>query len=222
MTSQLRHCGGGPSLGKSQLSEPLEANDSTPSQTCNEPLATTNQQNRPRKRSRSATPELAQYTNKGTSNDRLQPFWNGYTQEESRRWWLPERTSCATLDRNSWSGSLQSMGLNSWYSVLTSMPVAAKQKTFSPSPRCLWRDIMGYALPPIAKKDRKLPKKPRTSKKMTTEEKPPAGKARRIRLFPTHEERQRFRGWMGAMRWTYNRCLVATEKEGVKKCKKDL
>src|SRR4051794_19503459 len=143
MTSQLRHCGGGPSLGKSQLSEPLEANDSTPSQTCNEPLVTTNQQNRPRKRSRSAMPELAQHTNKGTLNDRsltcdstsqatkssvtlaqastgnagvLQPFWNGYTQEESRRWWLPKRTGCAALDRNSWSGSLQRMGLNSWYS----------------------------------------------------------------------------------------------------------
>jgi hypothetical protein len=79
-------------------------NDSIQLQTLyEEPLETT--RHNTRKRPRSATPE---------SNDRLQisdsitqnvklaqgstgnakvllPFWNEYTREESKKWWLPER-----------------------------------------------------------------------------------------------------------------------------------
>ena len=202
--SRLRHCDDGPTPEKSPSLEPLVANDSTPSQMCKQ------------KRSRSATPELARNISEEISNniqatrssatsvrgstgnaEGLQPFWNRYTQAALKKWWLPKRTDCAVLDQNLWSGSLRRVGLNSWCSVQTSVLIAA---TCSLSQQCLWHDIMGYAPPPITKKDRKLPKKPRTSRKMTTEEKPPAGKARRIHLFPTHKEWQRFRGWMGAMR----------------------
>ena len=40
----------------------------------------------PRKRLRSSTSESVQRNEGG-----LLPFWNEYTQEELKKWWLPER-----------------------------------------------------------------------------------------------------------------------------------
>src|SRR3954453_22927635 len=95
----------------------LVENDSIQSQTYKESSETTNKRNS-RKRQRSATPESVQNINETTLNDRLKisdsttqntkssatlvqgstgnagvllPFWNEYTQEKSRKWWLPER-----------------------------------------------------------------------------------------------------------------------------------
>ena len=114
MTSQLKHCDDGPIPEELLLSGHLVENDSIQSQTYEESLETTNK----RKRQRSATPESVQNINETTLNDKskisdsttqnmkssatlvqgstgnagvLLPFWNEYTQEESRRWWLPER-----------------------------------------------------------------------------------------------------------------------------------
>ena len=92
-------------------------NDSIQSQTYKESSETTNKRNS-RKRQRSATPESVQNINETTLNDKskisdsttqntsgnakvLVPFWNEYTQEESKKWWLPERSACVTLDLNS-------------------------------------------------------------------------------------------------------------------------
>ena len=107
MTSQLKHCDDGPT--------PEE--DSTQLQTYKESSETTNKCNS-RKRQRSATlPESVQNINETILNDKSKisdstiqntkssatliqgstgnagvlPFWNGYIQEESRKWWLPER-----------------------------------------------------------------------------------------------------------------------------------
>jgi hypothetical protein len=116
MTSQSKHCDDGPTLEELLLSGHLVENVSIQSQTYEESLETT--RHNPHKRSRSATPESVQNIKEVTSNDRLQisnntiqntkssatlaqgstgnagdllPFWNEYTQEESKKWWLPER-----------------------------------------------------------------------------------------------------------------------------------
>ena len=116
MTSQLKHCDDGPTPEELLLSGHLVENDSTQFQTFKKSLETTN--NNPCKRQRSATPESVQNINEMTLNDKskisdsttqntkssvtlvrgstgnagvLLPFWNEYTQEESKKWWLPER-----------------------------------------------------------------------------------------------------------------------------------
>jgi hypothetical protein len=116
MTSQLRHCEDGQTLEEFPLSGNPVGNDSTQSQTYKESLETT--KHNPRKRPRSATPESVQNINETTLNDKskfsdsttqntkssatlvqgstgnagvLLPFWNEYTQKESKKWWLPER-----------------------------------------------------------------------------------------------------------------------------------
>jgi Helix-turn-helix domain len=240
----------GPPLEEWPSSGPPVENDSTPLQTFEECSVTSNFQdnNCPHKRPRSVTPESARNINREISNDRsltcdsvsqntrlsttsvqgltgsagvLRPFWNEYTWEQSMKWWLPEKTDCVVLESNSWSGSLKRTGHNSWFSVQTSVPTIARpeslQKTCSPSSQCLWRDIMGYVPPPIAEKDKRPSKKAKIKS-----DKPPAEKSRRIRLFPTQDQRQKLRRWMGTARWTYNRCLAAVEKEGVRRSKKDL
>ena len=117
MTSQLKHCDDGPTPEKLLLSGHLVENDSIQLQTYEESLEITNRHSS-RKRQRSVTPESVQNISETTLNDKLQisdsttqstklsvtlvqgstgnagvllPFWNEYTQEESRKWWLPER-----------------------------------------------------------------------------------------------------------------------------------
>jgi len=77
---------------------------------------------------------------------------------------------------------------------------------------------MGRVSPPTIEEDEKLPK----HKKKKIIGKIPPGKVRRIRLFPTQEEKLKLKCWMGTARWTYNRCLVAVKKEGIERTKKAL
>jgi hypothetical protein len=147
----------GPPLEEWPSSGPQVANDSTPLQTSEECLVTSNfQDNSPRKRPRSATPELARNTNREISNDRsltcdsisqntrssailaqdstgsagsLWPFWNEYMWGQSMKWWLPEKTDCVALESNLWSGSLKRTGRNSWSSVQTSVPAIARPES---------------------------------------------------------------------------------------------
>ena len=79
---------------------------------------------------------------------------------------------------------------------------------------------MDYVQPQIAEREEMLPKSSKKSKKEV--KKPPAGKVQRIRIYPNQQERLKLRRWMGTARWTYNWCLTAVEKEGIKWKKKDL
>ncbi len=76
---------------------------------------------------------------------------------------------------------------------------------------------MDYVQPQIAGGEEMLPK---SSKKEV--KKLPAGKVQRIHIYPNQQERLKLRRWIGTARWTYNRCLIAVEKEGIKREKKDL
>jgi putative transposase len=49
-----------------------------------------------------------------------------------------------------------------------------------------------------------------------------AGKARKIRLYPTKQEKETLLRWIGAARWTYNRCVEAVRSEDVPRNKKAL
>lgn len=63
------------------------------------------------------------------------------------------------------------------------------------------------------KKIQKLKNKAQTEKRK--EKKPPAGRCRSIRIYPTPDQRSILKKWMGAVRWTYNECvrLVSIDKK---------
>lgn len=78
-----------------------------------------------------------------------------------------------------------------------------------------------------APKKPQLPQPPKRCKKKkeanpSTPEKPPPGKAKRIRIYPTAEEQDKLRRWIGTARWTYNECIKAVQSENVPRKKKDL
>ena len=96
------------------------------------------------------------------------------------------------------------------------------QENYSRSSRYLWQDIMEHIPLPTVEEDEKSSKSSKSSKKSKKEVKKPAGKVQRIRIYPNQQERLKLRRWMGTARWTYNRCLIAVEKENIKREKKDL
>jgi hypothetical protein len=65
---------------------------------------------------------------------------------------------------------------------------------------------------------------PLPAKKAKAKPKPkiPAGKSRKIRVYPTSEQRKTLRKWFGTARWTYNECLKEIQENGVAKKKKAL
>jgi len=85
---------------------------------------------------------------------------------------------------------------------------------------------MDYIQPQIAEGEEILPESSKSSKSSKNSKKEvkklPAGKVQRIRIYPNQQERLKLRRWIGTARWTYNRCLIAVEKEGIKRGKKDL
>ncbi len=48
------------------------------------------------------------------------------------------------------------------------------------------------------------------------------GRVKKIRLYPTREERQKLAQWFGATRWTYNRCLEEVKDKGCERTEKAL
>lgn len=46
--------------------------------------------------------------------------------------------------------------------------------------------------------------------------KPLPMKTRKVRVYPTQEQRQMLREWMGAVRWTYNQCTAHVNEVGIK------
>src|SRR5690606_27059026 len=55
----------------------------------------------------------------------FKPFWNEFTMEESKKWWLPTKTGCVGLDLNSWNGYSKSLTHGCWF---TTKLIGQKQK----------------------------------------------------------------------------------------------
>ena len=148
------------------------------------------------------------------------PFWNKYSPGWSQRLWLPTRTGCEDMEENCWSSSLQSLTRNSWFSVHQQryQTPESSRTTSSPLPQSLWRGIMADVPKPTENEDANK-KRTRQDQQTRAAKKPtkvPAGKASRIRLYPTPDQKKKLMKWFGTVRWTYNRCVEAIQKKEVK------
>jgi putative transposase len=160
------------------------------------------------------------------------PFWNESTKEMSTKLWWQIETDSVDLDMSSSNLSLKKGTAKSWFSVQIQRKKQIQeqnyQKTFSPSSMFLWQRIMECDQLKIEQeekekksKKRKLnPKEPKEKKKK--KEKIPAGKAKKIRIYPNEEQKTTLLKWIGTTRWTYNRCLDAIQKENTKCIEKDI
>ncbi len=121
----------------------------------------------------------------------LRPFWNNQCKESSLRLWLPIETDYVDSHSSYWSRSLRSMESNSWFSM---------KKLISPHSQSLQMTSFLSS--------------------MST----PAGQwekedmiARKIRIYPTPDQRNVFRRWMGTRRYVYNKVLsgIKNDKEKI-------
>jgi len=138
------------------------------------------------------------------------PFWNDASKEWSKKLWSCTKTGCVDLDSSFWSLSSHKPTQNSWFSTTGKrakvMPKNS-QTTCSQSPRFLWQDIMENE----------------QRETENEEDKPKVEmKARKIRVYPTQQQKNKLMTWFGVVRKTYNWCVDALKNKLCKMNQKEL
>ena len=135
----------------------------------------------------------------------LGPFWNRHSSEWSRKLWSCTVTDCRDLPSTSWNGSLKRLGQKSWFTVRAKQGKTAPKLTetslptiYSPSLPFLWQAITVDGAQKINAGD-----KDETGTLKIAEK-----QIRRIRIYPTVAQKETLTEWLGAVRWTYNRCVA--------------
>jgi len=109
------------------------------------------------------------------------PYWSKFVAEKSARLWSPTVTDYAALASSLWNGFAHDTVANSWFSTRISVHPSKKwSKTCSPLSTSSLADF--------------------TAEGSTC-------RCKRIRLFPTPEQRRTLKMWCGAARWFYNQAV---------------
>jgi len=152
----------------------------------------------------------------------LKPWWTKSCQEMSKNLLSVTEIGLLDLDLNSLSKYAKSLTAKSWFKVKMS---TTTQPTTLPK---IYYQLL-QSLPQnitVSEQERKKEneEKPKKKKilKSGKEKKDPAEKCKKIRLYPSEEERKTLNKWMGCVRWTYNQCLSGVKNEAAKKGKKTL
>ena len=162
-----------------------------------------------------------------TSREKVcRPFWNTCSREWSQKLWLPTETGLHDLDATCWSSSSQKLALNSWFSVKMRKTSTISAATCSPSPPSLSHPITDAVLRKIESDERrKLEAKQRRDEKkvkMTDQKEEKKKKksyekplrARKVRIFPTQEQKTGIKQWFGAVRFCYNALVFSQRNVG--------
>lgn len=158
------------------------------------------------------------------------PYHNDLSKEFSRILSSSTETDYVDSDSNSLPESLRCLMSGSWYTVNAKCPRdlenKSTQETSSESVMSLLQRTIEQVQ--LRMEEREKPKKkrqrmPRKKAEETPEETPekkvaeklPAGKAKKIRIYPRGETLEMLNKWIGVARWTYNRCLKGVKDEGL-------
>lgn len=116
------------------------------------------------------------------------PFWNEQSKETSQKLWWPTETDSVGSPSNSSSLSVKSQKLNSLFSTktITNLQTQTSPTTYSPSSTSTPVDLTEGAVT----------------------------RCRKVRIYPTKEQRQTLKKWMGTSRYVYNKCLHTFKEEG--------
>ncbi len=117
----------------------------------------------------------------------LKPFWNKQCLEISQKLWLPTEIDSVGSPTNFWSGSSNVMESNSWFSMRRkeNLKIKSLQTTFSPS----------YMFIPTGMwEDKDI-------------------RTRKIRIYPTPQQKQKMKSWMATRRYVYNKSLEKIKKK---------
>lgn len=125
----------------------------------------------------------------------LKPFWTEFTQEMSQKLLSCTKIDCVDLDMNLWNTSAKKLGLKSWFSVklkeIKKTTLKNSQKTYCPLLMSSLREITALEQVKIDKGGLK---------------------SKKIKLYPTKNQRKKLNEWFGTARWTYNQALSHVQK----------
>src|SRR5690606_34761023 len=139
-------------------------------------------------------------------------FWNEYTKELSMKLWLPTKTDYVAMELSSSNGSSTRQEQNSWFTAKTT-----KNPTH---PENL--PMISFPFATSSSQETTEEEQP-TTEKGGEQSKLPAGKVKKIRLFPTKEQTQVLNSSFGTARSTYNQGRAELESDTKKSCNlKDL
>jgi len=117
----------------------------------------------------------------------LLPFWTESSKEISKKLWLPTKTGSVDSDSNSYNISFNNIESNSWFSIKQAqMNVKSSLTTSSQLSQFFPQDI--------------------------TDIENTLMRSRKILLFPSPEQKQIFKQWIGTTRYLYNRAIDLLEK----------
>ena len=136
---------------------------------------------------------------------KYRPFWNDFTRNLTNQCWLPLKTTSEPLCPSHWDDSLKRLALGSWVTVDSTKSTSGSDSVPDGS---IWRSFKDDVISLERNEDMSS-----SSSSSTSSEKPPAGKALKIRLYPNSEEKQKLLKWLGTARWTYNQCLAAINSD---------
>ena len=189
------------------------------------PISTTNAQSSgvPTPSTNSSAIRVAASTGRGKD---LLPFWTPSVQALSQKLWLPTVTDSRVSQWSSWSGCSTAMQQRSWFSTILRMnadqSLTNYATTYSQSLLTSWLATTEGGPPQIANDVGMPPPAKKAKIKKKESDKPSAGKARRIRVYPNPRQRELLRRWFGTARWVYNQCLALINVDRSKRNKKEL
>jgi putative transposase len=152
----------------------------------------------------------------------LMSFWNAYAKDMAMKLWLPTTTACVTSPSDCWRNTFNTVKSKSWFSAHIQVPNHRSSPTSFPLPASLSSEIKACVQREIEKNGPALPKPKLVKKIKSEEEKPGAGKTRKIRLYPTPQQQRILMQWFGTARWTYNQCVSSCTVENLPATKKIL
>lgn len=225
-------CDDGTPKASYELYERLGTSDSTVqpmSIECSDDKKNKEKQSNNKKRRKSSTQESLRITKKRTSRDKYKTskqhtrttnsspisdqdsittervfrgFWNEYTTELSTKLWLPTKTDSVAMELSSSNGSSTRQEPNSWFTAKTT-----KNPTHPENLPMISFPFATSSLQETTEEEQL------TTGKGEEQSKLPAGKVKKIRLFPTKQQRQILNNWFGTARWTYNQVLAGLESD---------
>jgi len=135
------------------------------------------------------------------------PFWMLSSKKLSRKLWLPTKTDCQDSLLISFTGCVKNLNANSWFSTkLQTVPQSSKSlKMFCPLLTSSQLKITACDPLRIEKPVKKKKKNFLTEKEKINHS--DLLRSRKIKIFPSKEQREKLDKWFGSCRWVYNQCV---------------
>ena len=159
----------------------------------------------------------------------FKPFWNESLTAVSAELWLPTKTDSPDSPGNSSAPSSMPVAANSWFTANRTRPKTGDipmntnlQKTLWRLQTSLWQGTMAKDPPSTDASETKNGPEKKKQKSNKVKPKPKPMKTRKIRVYPTLQQRKLLASWYGVARWTYNQCLHGIKVDKIAKSKKEL